>query len=72
MRPVKNLTEICAQYPGVIFSMSHTPNRGWNLRATGPYGSLSMLTPNCPLRRATLEAACQIVGCNNMERKHHA
>lgn len=68
MEPMKVFERLRALYPGVMFKMSHTPSRGWNLIATGPYGSLSMLTPDCPLRPATLEAACQLVSCDNLKR----
>lgn len=69
METQKVFEELRSQYPDVEFKMGHKATKGWMLSATGPYGSLSLLTPDIPLRLATLEAACQLVGRNNLERK---
>lgn len=72
MHNAKNFAPLSAKYPEVALRMDHQQGHGWLLTVKGPYGALTMLTPDIPLRLATLETACQLVSCNNVERKSNA
>ena len=57
------LTALRAEYPDVNLRLQY--NRGWQLHASGPCGSVTMHLSD-PIRTASLRAACQIATEDNI------
>lgn len=57
------LTALRAEYPEVDVHLQY--NRGWQLHASGPYGTLHVSLP-APVRSGTVRLACKMVTQDNL------